>query len=225
MPDFDIRLGNKIEATYRVAKVEADFDVKPEHAEEHFVGEIKLPDKWSVGAIVGRSGTGKSTIAKQVFGDSYVRGYDYKSASVIDDMPKGKTVEEIEKAFYTVGFGSVPCWLKPYSVLSQGEKMRVDMARALLEKDEIVFDEFTSVVDRTVAQTVSLALSKGVRREGKRFVAVTCHRDILDWLEPDWVFDTDTMQSFFGQAPGQKRFSKSDGAGEASGRNLGSITI
>jgi GNAT superfamily N-acetyltransferase len=25
-----------------------------------------------------------------------------------------------------------------------------------------------------------------------RFIAVTCHYDILDWLEPDWVLDTAT---------------------------------
>jgi GNAT superfamily N-acetyltransferase len=57
-----------------------------------------------------------------------------------------------------------------------------------------VFDEYTSVVDRNVAKIASTALAKGIKT-GKipcRFVAVTCHYDILDWLEPDWVLDTAT---------------------------------
>lgn len=72
--------------------------------------------------------------------------------------------------------------------------MRVDIARTLLsEKQLAVFDEFTSVVDREVAQVASYAISKAVRRTKKQFIAVTCHYDVIDWLEPDWVFYTDTM--------------------------------
>ena len=47
-------------------------------------------------------------------------------------MPENIETKDIEKMFYSVGFGSVPSWLKPYNVLSNGEKMRVDLARALL---------------------------------------------------------------------------------------------
>jgi hypothetical protein len=52
-----------------------------------------------------------------------------------------------------------------------------------------VVDEFTSVVDRTVARVGSSAISRAVRRMNRRFVAVTCHYDVLPWLEPDWVLD------------------------------------
>ena len=83
----------------------------------------------------GGSGTGKTTIAHELFGNQIISGFEYKAKSVVDDMPKSCTMEEIEKMFYSVGFGSVPSWMKPYSVLSNGEKMRVDLARALLEKE------------------------------------------------------------------------------------------
>ena len=55
----------------------------------------------------------------------------------------------------------------------------------------VVFDEFTSVVDRNVARCVSAAISKGIRagQIDCRFVAVTCHYDVTDWLAPDWVID------------------------------------
>ncbi len=224
MPHFDIVKENHPQNTFRVSKVEADFDVKPEHSTEHFVGNITIPEKWNVGVIVGGSGTGKSTIAKELFGDKMVGQLEYSAASVIDDMPN-VGINEITKMFYAVGFGSVPSWLKPYSVLSNGEKMRVDLARALLENDFVVFDEFTSVVDRKVAQTASLAVSKAVRRAEKQFIAVSCHYDILDWLEPDWVFDTNTMTDFFGKAHALKSDLQSGDADTGSGQSLGVIII
>ena len=224
MPHFDIIRQNNPKNTFRVSKIEADFDVKPEHSCERFVGDIVIPHEWNIGVIVGGSGTGKSTIARELFGELLITGFDYSASSVVDDMPQ-TSIDEITKMFYAVGFGSVPSWLKPYSVLSNGEKMRVDLARALLERDFVVFDEFTSVVDRQVAQTACIAVSKAVRKTGKQFVAVSCHYDILDWLEPDWVFDTNTMQNFFGKAHARKSNLKSENAIRESGQNLGVITI
>jgi GNAT superfamily N-acetyltransferase len=49
-------------------------------------------------------------------------------------------------------------------------------------------DEYTSVVDRTVAQIGSAALAKTVRQRKQRFIAVTCHEDVEAWLQPDWVY-------------------------------------
>ncbi len=55
----------------------------------------------------------------------------------------------------------------------------------------VVFDEFTSVVDRRVARVVSAAVAKAIREERIRcrLVAVTCHDDVTEWLAPDWVID------------------------------------
>ena len=67
------------------------------------------------------------------------------------------------------------------------------MAHTLAEKPRLaVVDEFTSVVDRTVAQIGSAALVRAVRRRNQKFVAVTCHYDVIDWLDPDWVFQPHT---------------------------------
>lgn len=225
MPNFDIVKTCDIDKTFRVAHVMSDFDVKPNHADEHFVGEITFPNDWQIGVIVGASGTGKSTIAHEIFGENYIQQFEYKAKSVIDDMPKNCAVSDIEKMFYAVGFGSVPSWLKPYSVLSTGEKMRVDLARAMLERDFIVFDEFTSVVDRNVAQTACIAINKAIKRTNKKFVAVSCHYDILEWLQPDWVFDTSKNESFFMTAHGQKNSFLSKNVGVSNGNSLGVITI
>lgn len=202
MPNFNIVKDVKPNNTFRVNSIVNNFDLDIEHIQENFVGNIDIEDKeWNVGLIVGSSGTGKSTIAKECFPNHYIKGYEYKEKSIIDDMPKNKSIKEIEKTFTSVGFASPPSWLKPYDVLSNGEKMRVDLARSILEdKEVIVFDEFTSVVNREVAKTSSYAISKAVRKQNKKFIAVACHKDIIDWLEPDWIYDTDEKMFFFAKA-------------------------
>lgn len=199
MPSFDIVKQSKVNKTFRVASVMSQFDLQSENINERFVGNIDIEDKqWNVGVIYGASGTGKSTIAKQLFPEHYFKGYEYSNNSVLDDFPKETNIKDITNIFNKVGFSSPPSWLKPYSVLSNGEKMRVDLARALIEEKEvIVFDEFTSVVDREIAKLGSYVVQKVVRKENKKFIAVSCHNDILEWLEPDWVFNTDTMNFFF----------------------------
>lgn len=202
-----------------------DFDVKPEHSNERFQGKIEYPDDWNIGLIVGGSGTGKSSIIKELYSDYIVDNFEWTDDSVIDNMPENLKVKDIEKMFYAVGFGSVPSWLKPYNVLSNGEKMRVDLARALLEKDFVVFDEFTSVVDRQVAKVACIAVNKAVKKTNKKFIAVSCHKDIVEWLQPDWCFDTDTMQQVFQLAHDRNKCLRLENVGEMNGRNLGVIII
>src|SRR5262249_47852713 len=57
-----------------------------------------------------------------------------------------------------------------------------------------VFDEFTSVVDRQVARIASAAIARAIRKQHipARLVVVSCHSDILEWLEPDWVVEMAT---------------------------------
>lgn len=204
MQTFDIIKETKPNKTFRVASVIGKFDLQSEHIVERFTGQIEVDNNWQIGLIVGKSGTGKTTIAKQLFAESYITSFEYNAETVLDDMPKDASVEQITSAFNSVGFSSPPSWLKPYSVLSNGQKMRVDLARAILsEKDLFVFDEFTSVVDRNVAQIGSFAMQKAIRKTNKKFIAVTCHFDVEDWLLPDWVFDTDTMT--FRKCEGQKK--------------------
>ena len=195
--------------------------------EKHFRGSLPIEgDDWQVGAIVGRSGSGKTSIAKQLFSEAYIKGFDYSHKCVLDDFPESLEIGEITKALSSVGFASPPDWLKSYDCLSQGEKMRVDIARALcLDRKLIVFDEFTSVVDREIAKVSAFAISKAVRRSKKKFIAVTCHYDVVDWLDPDWVFSTDTMEFSRKKDAGRPLNSTFIGAAPTFGRCFGTITI
>jgi ABC-type ATPase with predicted acetyltransferase domain len=198
--EFDIKKEIKFKESFRNKSIIGKFDLNSENYKEHFQGKIDLENKqWNVGLIVGNSGTGKTTIAKQLFGENIIQEYPFKREnSVMDDMPKGKSVEEITQIFNKVGFSSPPSWLKPFEVLSNGEKMRVELAYNLLSENELTcFDEFTSVVDRNVAKITSTCIQKTIRKLDKKFIAVGCHFDIVDWLEPDWIFDTNQMRFFF----------------------------
>ena len=194
MPAFDIVRKSAPPKSFRVASVMGTYDLQDNSVTEHFVGNIDLQRDWQIGLIVGASGTGKTTIARELFPDAYVEKFEYKAASLLDDMPKECSMSEITKTLTSVGFASVTSWLKPYDVLSNGEKMRCDLARAILSPEHLfVFDEFTSVVDRNVAKIGSFAMQKAIRKTDKQFIAVTCHYDVEDWLLPDWVFDTNSM--------------------------------
>lgn len=194
MQDFNIVKKTSLKNSFRAASVIGTFDLKEESIEERFVGQFDFPESWQIGAVVGNSGTGKTTIAKEIFKDDYVSKFEYNADNILDDFPKNMSVKDITQILNSVGFSSPPSWLKPYEVLSNGQKMRVDLANALMQdRDIVVFDEFTSVVDRTVAKVGSFAVQKAVRRTDKKFVAVSCHYDILDWLMPDWVFNTNDM--------------------------------
>lgn len=196
MPNFDIVKGSDPSDSFRVESIKGQYDLQAEKIVERFTGNIDIEDKeWEIGVIYGASGTGKTTIAREIFGEDYIIDFDYKQSSVIDDFPEGASATDITKVLNSVGFSSPPSWLKPYAVLSTGEQMRVNLARAILsEKELIVFDEFTSTVDRVVARIGSSAIQKAVRKSGKKFIAVSCHSDILEWLEPDWIFCTDDMK-------------------------------
>jgi len=183
--------------TFRVEQVAGMFGLTLEGtAHETFRVEVPTTtEDWQIGAIVGPSGSGKTTVARKAFGRFLYRGGRWPKEEAVVEGFGEVSIKAITATLTAVGFSSPPSWVKPYRVLSNGEQFRCELARALLSGRElVVFDEFTSVVDRTVAQVGSAAVAKAIRdgRVGCRFVAVSCHYDILDWLEPDWVLDMAT---------------------------------
>ena len=227
MPSFNlIKTWNK-PSSFRAQSVAGSFTLTEDVMTKTFQGSLPIESEdWQIGIIVGRSGTGKTSIAKHLFPDSYIKGFEYNSETILDDFPSSLQVNQITTALCNVGFASPPDWLKAYEYLSQGEKMRVDVARALcLDQKLIVFDEFTSVVDREIAKVSAYAISKAVRKTKKQFIAVTCHYDIIDWLEPDWVFCTDSMEYSKKNDPAQKSSLQSTLAQTVYGSCLGIIII
>jgi ABC-type polar amino acid transport system ATPase subunit len=187
-----------IQETPRVMQVRGMFDLPTEKTSRvEWDVHIELPTEWNIGVIVGPSGSGKTTIASELFGDHLAHGFEWDAGkSIVDGFPKDCGIKDVTGLLSSVGFSSPPSWLRPFHVLSNGEQFRVTVARALAEQSELaVLDEFTSVVDRNVAQIGSAAVAKTVRKRNQKLIAVSCHYDILEWLEPDWVYEpaTDTL--------------------------------
>lgn len=144
---------------------------------------------WNLGLIVGPSGCGKSTIASRFFPELPRHTWP-DDRSILDAFPIEMSIREVVELLSSVGFSSPPAWMRPYRVLSTGQQFRVDLARLLADAkpaQPCVIDEFTSTVDRTVAQIGSAALARTVRRRKLQVIAVSCHEDVEEWLQPDWV--------------------------------------
>ena len=205
MPIVDVVVSADVRDSFRVQQVAGLFDVPwEERSARRFVAEVPSEEEaWEIGLIVGPSGSGKSTVAREAFGERIDRGASWPSGRAVVDGFGELPIKEVTGLLTAVGLGSPPTWLRPYEVLSNGERFRCELARALSVglqvgasdgSPVVVFDEFTSVVDRQVARFVSAALAKGIRagRPRCRFVGVTCHYDVAEWLEPDWVLDMAT---------------------------------
>jgi energy-coupling factor transporter ATP-binding protein EcfA2 len=192
---MQITLTMPIRRTPRVLQVEGLFDLPPtEQATLSWDVTLPLEERpWNIGLIVGPSGSGKSTVVRHLFAEP-LRAIELlppwpEDQSVLDAFPAEMPVKEVVGLLSSVGFSSPPAWLRPFRLLSTGEQFRAGLARLLALAPAIaVVDEYTSVVDRTVAQVGSAALAKTVRRRNQKFVAVTCHEDVEGWLQPDWVY-------------------------------------
>lgn len=201
MPKFTHTLEVDYKPSFRSASVEGMFDV-PIEKKLSKSWEVNIPiedEEWSIGLIVGPSGSGKTTIGKVAFPEAKLfdgsRHENWTSNCFLDDFDKDLKVKDIVEALSKVGFSSPPSWVLPFSVLSNGQKFRTEVARLILESspgDTIMIDEFTSVVDRTVAKVCSAAVQKMIRSSNRKMVAISCHYDIAEWLEPDWIYHVDT---------------------------------
>ena len=166
---FDIQ--NKEET-----QVEVSFDLK----------EAKSFD-WNIGVIYGSSGSGKTTILKRM-GELSKSDFDYEKPLISNFdwlEPKDATL-----LLTSMGLSSVPTWLRPFHLLSNGEQYRASLAYKVgkaKDNEVVLVDEYTSVVDRDVAKAMSFALQKYIRRTNKRIILASCHYDIMEWLMPDWT--------------------------------------
>lgn len=156
---------------------------------------FKFPEQWNIGLIVGNSGSGKSIVSREIF-EKVHEGKIIQNESIpLVEAMENHSMEEIVGALTHVGMGSTPEWLTPYTHLSTGQRMRADLAYCLLNSENLtVYDEFTSVIDRDVAKPVCHSVAKAFRKKDKKFVAVTCHHDVEEWLQPDWVLDMDSKE-------------------------------
>lgn len=142
---------------------------------------------WNIGVIYGGSGSGKTTILKRM-GELSKSDFNYEKPLISNFNwlnPKDATL-----LLTSMGLSSVPTWLRPFHLLSNGEQYRAELAYKVgkaKDNEVVLVDEYTSVVDRDVAKAMSFALQKYIRKTNKRIILASCHFDIMKWLMPDWT--------------------------------------
>ncbi len=201
MPLVTATVSAPVNRSFRVEQIAGMFDLPlADRTSETFSMELPaLTDHWSIGLITGPSGSGKSTLAREAFGEYFPPPFHWPSDAGIIDAFDSQPIQQITQLLTAVGLGSPPAWIRPFHVLSNGEKFRCELARTLLHATATtsrlaVIDEFTSMVDRNVARVASAAVSRAIRNQRLlvRLIAISCHDDIRAWLAPDWVADLST---------------------------------
>jgi ABC-type ATPase with predicted acetyltransferase domain len=178
--------------SYRAARVKSLFNAE---SGCNWNKEVELPIEgveWKIGLVVGASGSGKTSIGSRIFGEpihDLYTGWD-PLKPIVDCIAPDGDFDAVTGALSAVGLGDVPAWLRPFHVLSNGEKFRAGLARLVCERpDRAVVDEFTSVIDRQIAKVGAAAFAKAWRKGSGQVVLLSCHYDIIEWLQPDWVYD------------------------------------
>jgi ABC-type ATPase with predicted acetyltransferase domain len=143
--------------------------------------------------ITGPSGAGKSVLLQEL--QNSVPVNDRISIDEIQ-LPADKaaidcignslgTIEAMSLLGYA-GLSDVFCVLTPPANLSEGQKYRFRLARALATGKKIVFaDEFCSNLDRITAAVIAYNIRRFAKRNGVTFFLASSHEDILADLQPD----------------------------------------
>jgi len=185
-----VSLHSPVSDSFRCKKAANSLDIDVNKKSKHeFEISADIETPYNIGLIVGASGSGKTTLAKEIFGDDCF-DFEYDDTKpVIEQFPEEFSYDECASLLSGIGLTSVPCWIRPMYTLSNGQKARAVAALQMASRETFIVDEWTSVVDRTVAKAMSVCLQKFARKGAKRVVAVACHYDIIEWLNPDWIID------------------------------------
>jgi ABC-type dipeptide/oligopeptide/nickel transport system ATPase subunit len=193
--DYRLVLSSPVSNTFRCQKAANSLDIDTAKKSIHeFQVSADLETPYNLGLIVGASGSGKTTLAKHLFGENCFDFELDKEQPIIDQFPDSYSYEECAAQLIGIGLTSVPCWIRPFKTLSNGQQARAIAALQMSRQDTFVVDEWTSVVDRTVAKAMSNCLQKHVRNHNKRVVVLSCHYDVIEWLNPDWIIDCNKQE-------------------------------
>lgn len=197
MQNYELTLSSPVAKSFRCVKAANSLDINQEKKSiHHFRVSADIKTEFNIGLIVGASGSGKTTLAKNIWGENcFIEILDV-SKPIIDQFPDHYSYDECAAMLCGVGLTSVPCWIRPAHTLSNGQRARAECALQMAKQgsEEIVIDEWTSVVDRTVAKVMSHCIQKHARKTNKQIILLSCHYDVLEWLNPDWVIDANKQE-------------------------------
>ncbi|MCP4152171.1 MAG: hypothetical protein GY757_30815 [bacterium] len=196
MQNYSVKLQCKPKKSYFIQRAADSVDLDIEKKLTHSVSiDADIETPYNVGLIIGNSGSGKSTFAQKLFGKDVFDMEINGNKSIIDQFPQEIDYEGRSNILGSIGLNSIPEWIKPVKLLSNGERARAEAAFMMYAgKEIVVIDEWTSVVDRNIGKIMSHSIQKFARKFDRKVVLVSVHNDIIDWLSPDWVIDMNTQK-------------------------------
>lgn len=143
--------------------------------------------------ITGASGAGKSVILGELYrligSDEKIWLGDIELAggnSLIDHI-SGECIDSL-RVLSKCGLGDVFCVLNTPAALSQGQKYRYRLAKAIDSGKRIIFaDEFCANLDVITAAVVSYNLRKIAKQNGITLILAGTREDVMADLLPDVV--------------------------------------
>lgn len=161
------------------------------------VGDLRIPiEAGKMVVIVGPSGSGKTSILNRIeslfAGGNMVQRIRFPNESaIIDQIAPWASLSEALSIATCCGFSQAHLWVRPFNQLSDGEKFRAQLARAVAlhvrsgRAAPLMCDEFCSVLHRRVAKSISYNLQKLIKRRGLTAILAIRDEDLINDLQPD----------------------------------------
>jgi ABC-type transport system involved in cytochrome c biogenesis ATPase subunit/GNAT superfamily N-acetyltransferase len=209
LEDVRISLDYELPQTQSTRVILNCFGIQTTHLRSPLIGPVDI--EASGGNIVfisGSSGTGKSVLLRAL--DPNLRGKETSlnvrsvgasnySASWLRHLPEDIPIFELfaerfsparaMSAMSQVGLSEAFVFVKPFRLLSRGQRYRAMLADLILRNDAVwLIDEFCADLDPLAAKVVAHNLRKNVLKSGRiAFVAAANHEHFIDALRPNRV--------------------------------------
>jgi ABC-type dipeptide/oligopeptide/nickel transport system ATPase subunit/GNAT superfamily N-acetyltransferase len=188
-----------VEPSARVAEVSLKFGVDRGGSEARIVGPVDVNlQPGQIVLFLGPSGSGKTTALRQIqdhfsAGVSVQRVRFPRNNTIVDAVASHGTLTEALELLSASGLGEPRLWIRRIDELSDGERFRARLARAVglhaRSRGEVplVCDEFCTGLHRRAAKAVAFNLRKLITRRNLTIALASSHEDIVEDLQPDTV--------------------------------------